>query len=166
MINQKTKIRILAVLLVLALVSAGAAPARTACAETCCCSGAECHEQGPDRMAENVHGISLSDKIPGFFYPGDRTGADALPRHSNSDCREGLTKSPCNMDDSSNAFEALQGTPPAPSRNERCQDIALTPDFHSPSLEHHLTSGLLAEQKMSARAAPVPIFLQTLSFLI
>jgi hypothetical protein len=77
MINQKPKIRILAVLLVLVLVSVGAAPARTACAEMCCCAGAKCHEHGSDLMVGNDLGIPLADKIPGFFI----SAIERVPTH-------------------------------------------------------------------------------------
>lgn len=166
MINRNPKIRILAVLVVLALVCAGAAPARTVCTESCCFAAAECHGKVTPRVVGSVHCIPLTAQIPGLFYRGDGTDTSALPHHSNSDCRMGLTQSPCNMDESPDTFETLQGTSPAPSRNERCQDVPFTPGLYSPSLEHHLTAGLLAEHKKSARAAPIPVFLRTLSLLI
>ena len=76
-VYDKPKIRILAVLLVLVLVSVGAAPARTACAEMCCCAGAKCHEHGSDLMVGNDLGIPLADKIPGFFI----SAIERVPTH-------------------------------------------------------------------------------------
>ena len=162
---QKIFFRIIAGILALNLLSAGAVPAVASCRLACGCAHTKSHDRvTPGMTRPGLHARS-QPAILTMMHPGSIKIPHPPARHADIHCREGLTAVSCDME-SSQAFETLQRTSPAPARSDRCQEIPLVRGLYNAFLSQHPHARPVAPQEVSARAAPVPIFLQSVSLLI
>jgi hypothetical protein len=162
---HRRPVKIIAVALSLILFGVGAVPAKTVCKGTCGCVESKGCDAGLRVERPRISAYHAFDGVLSVFEPAYPYGAFAQAHRADPGCMSGILSRSCNMENP-RSFDAVQGATSTAPRSERGLAVFSVSYIFTSLLEHHLISGLRVGNKMPARAAPVPIFLQSLSLLI